>query len=153
MYKKSTSDLEKILGSVHPKDISDYVADNLDEIMTEDRDFMRYVNEKLKEKKLRKSDVLLKADISEGYGYKLLTEEKTTRQRDIILRICYAAEFTLEETQQALKLYRMDTLYARDTRDALLMTCFNERPGNILEINELLAANKLKPLRTSGTQD
>jgi len=153
MYKKSTAELEKILGTIPPDGISDFVADNLDEIMTGDRDFMRYMNEKFKEKKLRKNDILLKADISEGYGYKLLTEEKFTKQRDVILRICYAANFTLEETQQALTLYRMHTLYARDTRDALLMTCFNERPGSILEVNEILAANKLSPLRTSGAQD
>lgn len=33
----------------------------------------------------------MKADIPERYGYKLLSGEKHTRQRDVILRICYAA--------------------------------------------------------------
>ena len=49
--------------------------------------------------------VFLKADIPERYGYKLLSGEKHTKQRDVILRICYAAEFTLKETQRALRKY------------------------------------------------
>ena len=129
------------------------MAQNADEVLDGNRDFMRYMNEKFKEKGLQKQDVLLKADISQGYGYKLLAEEKVTKQRDVILRICYAAEFTLKETQQALRVYHMDTLYARDPRDAMIMTCFNERPGTVLEVNELLMKNKMQPLRSSGIQN
>ena len=57
----------------------------------------------LKEKRITQQMVFLKADIPEKYGYKLLSGEKHTRQRDIILRICYAAELTLEQTQRALR--------------------------------------------------
>ena len=153
MYQKSTGELEKQLENLHPSEIRSFADQNKGEVLHENRDFMEYMNARLKEKGLLKQDVLLQADISQGYGYKLLTEEKVTRQRDIILRICYAAEFTLAETQQALKIYHMDTLYASDLRDALIMTCFNERPGTVLEINELLLANKMKPLRSSGSQD
>ena len=86
-------------------------------------------------------------------GYKLLTEEKVTRQRDVILRICYAAMFTIQETQQALEIYRMEKLYAREKRDALIMACFNERPGSIIDLNEMLIRNKMQPLRSSGVQE
>ena len=65
------------------------------------------------------------ADIPERYGYKLISEEKRTKQRDIILRLCYAAHFTLEETQKALKMYDMPMLYSKVKRDALLMIVFN----------------------------
>ena len=153
MYKTRTEELEEMLESVHPGEIADFIGRNREEMLSEDREFMKYMNERFKEKQLLKQEVLLKADISQGYGYKLLTEEKTTRQRDVILRICYAAEFTLQETQQALRIYHMDTLYARDTRDALLMACFNDRPGSILEVNELLLANHMSPLRSSGVQE
>ena len=121
--------------------------------MDGNRDFMRYMNEKFKEKGLKKQDVLLRADIPQRYGYKLLSEEKVTRQRDVILRICYAADFSVKETQQALKIYHMDTLYARDPRDALIMTIFNEHPGSIIDINEMLLSNKMQPLRSSGMQE
>ncbi|MCI5792202.1 MAG: hypothetical protein MR011_02780 [Lachnospiraceae bacterium] len=153
MYKRKTNELERMLMSTHPSEIDNFVEANADEMMNGSRDFMKYMNQKLKEKKLRKQDVLLKADIPQGYGYKLLTEEKVTRQRDVILRICYAAELSLDETQQALRLYHMGTLYARDPRDALLMVCFNEHPGSIIDVNELLLKNNMQPLRSSGIQE
>ena len=153
MYKRNTEELEKLLEQTHPSEIRNYMEENADELLSGDRPFMHYMNEKFREKGLQKQDVLLKADISQGYGYKLLTEEKVTRQRDVILRICYAAEFTIRETQVALEVYHMETLYARDGRDALIMTCFHERPGSILEVNELLQKNNMAPLRSSGVQD
>lgn len=73
--------------------------------------------------------------------------------RDVILRICYAAKFSLAETQRALKKYEMPELYAKVPRDALLMIAFNERPGSILDVNDLLNQKGLQPLRTSGVQD
>ncbi len=82
-----------------------------------------------------------------------MSGEKHTRQRDVILRICYAAELSLEETQRALKKYDMPALYPKIPRDAFLMILFNERPGNIIEINELLKKNEMEPLRTSGMQE
>ena len=97
--------------------------------------------------------VFLKADIPERYGYKLLSGEKHTRQRDVILRICYAAEMTLEETQRALQKYGMPQLYAKIPRDALLIIIFNERPGGIIEVNELLSEKGMDMLRTSGVQE
>lgn len=96
--------------------------------------------------------MFLNADIPERYGYKLLSGEKHTKQRDVILRICYAAELTLEETQRALKKYEMPELYAKLPRDALLMIMFNERPGSIIDVNALLKENGMEPLRTSGIQ-
>ena len=150
MYNKKTNELEKKLESVHPDKINEFISDNEDEIMTGNRDFMNYMNELFRQKKLLKKNVFLKADIGLGYGSKLLTGEKTTRNRDLILRICYAAEFTLAETQRALKLYPFDTLYARNKRDALIMVCFNKRPGDIFELNELLNSQGIEPLH--GTE-
>ncbi len=115
--------------------------------------FITYFKELFREKKLTQQIVFLKADIPERYGYKLLSGEKRTKQRDVILRICYAAEFTLEETQRALKKYGMPTLYAKIPRDVLLMIAFNERPGSIIEVNELLIKYGCAALRTSGVQD
>ena len=97
--------------------------------------------------------LFLKADIPERYGYKLLSGEKHTRQRDIILRICYAAELTLDQTQSALRKYEMPQLYAKIPRDALLMLIFQERPGGIIEVNELLKEKGMDMLRTSGVQE
>ena len=152
MYKKDTKELEKQLEKTHPEEIGEFLKSNEEETISDDRPFMKYMNEKLKEKDLQKQDIFLKADISMGYGYKLLSEEKTTRQRDVILRICYAANFTVAETQHALELCRMNRLSARDPRDALIMTCFNNRPGTVIDVNELLRKNRMEVLRSSGVQ-
>ena len=153
MNEKSTSELEQILGSTHPKDFETYCASNKDSVTDDENAFIEYFKSLFKEKGITQQTVFLKADIPERYGYKLLSGEKHTRQRDVILRICYAAGFTLKETQRALKKYGMPELYAKVPRDALLMIAFNDRPGSILEVNELLQKNGLPPLRTSGAQE
>lgn len=150
MYKKNTDELEGILMNTHPEDIERFVEDNADELADGDREFMHFMNEKIREKGLKKSDIYIAADISEGYGSKLITQEKTTRQRDVILRLCYAAQLTLSETQHALQLYHMERLYARNKRDALIMVCFNERPGSVIDLNDYLKKNGLQPLKSSG---
>ena len=68
-------------------------------------------------------------------------------------RICYAAELTLEQTQRALRKYEMPQLYAKIQRDALLMLIFQDRPGGIIEVNELLSKKGMEMLRTSGVQE
>lgn len=87
---------------------------------------------------MKQRDIFLWADITERYGYKLISEEKRTRQRDVILRICYAAEFTLEETQRALRIYGMPQLYEDISRDVILMVCFRDRPGSVNDVNAVL---------------
>lgn len=153
MNKKSTEDLEKILGTTHIKNIVGYIKENSDSILSSDRPFSDYIRGIIKEKGLCRQDIFLDADIPERYGYKLITEEKHTRQRDIILRICYAAHMTLDETQKALKYYRMPGLYAKVPRDALIMIAFNERPGSIIDVNSFLKKNGMDVLRSSGVQE
>lgn len=153
MNEKNTKELNQVLGNTRIKDFKAYCKNNKENMITEVNSFFCYVKELLKEKGISQQKLFLRADIPERYGYKLLSGEKKTRQRDIILRICYAGEFSLEETQRALKKYEMPELYAKIPRDALLMIVFNERPGNILRINEILNEHGMQPLRTSGVQD
>lgn len=150
---KKTDELDDILKKANAADFEKYIAENRNEIYSNEKSFEIYMKNKIFEKKLQLKDVFLWADIPEKYGYKLLSGEKRTVQRDIILRICYAAQMTYEETQRALKLYQMPELYPRLERDALLIICFNQRPGSIIEVNELLSRNKLDILRSSGVQD
>lgn len=42
---------------------------------------------------------------------------------------------------------------AKIPRDALLMLIFKDRPGGIIEVNELLSKNGMEMLRTSGVQE
>ena len=153
MSEKNTQELENVLGSTHVKSFDSYCKDNAKILMNEEDAFAVYMKNIFKDKNITQQLVFLRADIPERYGYKLLSGEKRTRQRDIILRICYAAEMSLEETQRALKKYRMPTLYAKIPRDALLIIIFNERPGDIIEVNEILKEHNMEALRTSGAQN
>lgn len=153
MNEKSTSELEEVLKSTHLKDFSGYCKNNKESVIDDEKVFVEYFKSLFKEKGVSQQKVFLMADIPERYGYKLLSGEKRTRQRDVILRICYAAEFTLNETQRALKKYGMPQLYPKVPRDALLMIAFNERPGSIIDVNALLKENGMPPLRTSGLQE
>lgn len=153
MNEKSTVELEQILGSTHVRGFASYCKENKESVSMDDKAFVEYFKSLFKEKRITQQTVFLQADIPERYGYKLLSGEKRTKQRDVILRICYAAGFTLNETQRALKKYGLPQLYAKIPRDALLMIIFNDRPGSILDVNALLNENDMAPLRTSGVQE
>lgn len=150
---KNTQELENILMETYPRDFEKFYNENTKDMVDEKQEFFSYVRKLLAEKNIKQQEVFLRADISERYGYKILSGEKHTKQRDTILRICYAAEFTLDETQKALKKYGMPQLYAKIPRDALLMAIFNKRVGTIIDVNEMLSKNKQEVLRSSGLQD
>jgi hypothetical protein len=153
MQEKDTNELENTLGKTHLSDYDKYLKNNKDSMLSESNSFSTYVKELMNKKKIKQQEVFLKADVPERYGYKLLSGEKHTKQRDVIVRICYAAEFTLSETQRALRKYGMAELYAKDERDAMIMIAFNERPGSIIDVNTMLKTHGLQPLRTSGVQE
>ncbi len=153
MSQKKTKELVDILGQTHISDFDKFCKEQKDSMDPEQNAFSEYVKGLLRKKKITQQMVFLKADIPERYGYKLLSGEKHTRQRDVILRICYAAEMTLDETQKALQKYEMPQLYVKIPRDALLMIIFKDRPGGIIEVNELLKEKGMDMLRTSGMQE
>ena len=149
--EKSTDELDEILESTHIRQIGKFLKENADSMRDEERPFTQYMREMIRGKKLKQQDVFLGADIPEKYGYKLISGEKRTKQRDVILRICYAARFSLAETQRALKMYDMPALYSKSRRDAVLMIAFNERPGKeIFDVDKLLMQYGMEPLRTVG---
>ena len=153
MSEKSTKELTDALGKTHTADFQKFIDDNKDSLNGETESFGDYVREIIYQRGMTQQLVFLKADIPERYGYKLLSGEKKTRQRDVILRICYGATLTLEETQKALRKSKLPEFYAKTPRDALIMIAFNERPGSIIEVNELLKKNGFEPLRSSGVQN
>ncbi len=148
-----TNKLEDKLIKANVETISEFFKENKDEMVNNEYAFAEYMRQMIKEKGVSQQDIFLYADIPERYGYKLISQEKHTRQRDIILRICYSANFTLDETQKALRLYGMPELYVEFPRDAMLMIIFRDRPGDVIKVNALLRKNGLEPLRSSGSPD
>ncbi|MBE5916563.1 MAG: hypothetical protein E7273_06930 [Pseudobutyrivibrio ruminis] len=153
MNEKNTEELSEILKHTHISEFGKFRDENLYGFSEDQEAFSIYIKELLTKRGITQQKVFLNADIPERYGYKLLSGEKRTKQRDVILRICYAAELSLDETQKALRKYGMPELYAKKERDAVLMIVFNERPGSIIDVNSILKENDLLPLRTSGIQE
>ena len=150
---RKTDELEAKLRKLKTGEFVKYMEDHKEDFILNDKEFEIFMKEMMASKDIKLKDVFLRADISEKYGYKLLSGEKRTRQRDAILRICYAAEMSVDETQYALKLYGMPELFASVPRDAMLMIIFNDRPGNIIDVNSILMDNGMQVLRSIGVQD
>ncbi len=109
------------------------------------RPFTDFMRQKFREKKIPQKEIFIRADLDDRYGYKLISGEKQTQQRDIILRICLAAEFTLGETQEALVLYGMAPLYEKIRRDTAFIVAFCSRVYDIHDVDAILRENKLPP--------
>lgn len=150
--EKTTNTLTEILKKTDPERIEEYFAQNADEVLSQHNPFGTYLRACAKERGLRLQEIFLQADISEGYGYKLVSGEKHTRQRDTILRLCLGTRLSLEETQRALKIYGMSPLYARYPRDAVLISAISAGRTDIEEIDRVLAANHLKQIREQEKQ-
>lgn len=147
---KMPNKLEDKLFKVNVDTIKEFFRENKDEMINDEYAFASYMRRIFKEKGVSQQEIFLYADIPERYGYKLISQEKHTKQRDIILRICYSAGMTIEETKKALRLYGMPELYVEYPRDALLMVIFKDRPGDIIMVNSILKKNGMEPLRSSG---
>lgn len=109
-------------------------------------DFPGYINALLQQKNLKRQDVLIKANLPQKYGYKLLSGEFHTTDRDKILRICFSMEMTLKETQRALKLYGMSELYPKIIRDVLLIVAIGQKIYDIDQVNDILKKEGQAPL-------
>ena len=139
MQEKSTQELNAILGKTHPSKVDDFLTEEEENLYTGDSAFTDYMRKTINSKGISQSNVFKKAYISEKNGYRLIAKKETaTRKRDVLLRLCYAADFTFEETQKALRLYPMPELYAKFPRDAVLISAFQHRKTDIDDLNQLL---------------
>ena len=109
------------------------------------RPFTDFMRQTFRKKRLPQKEIFIRADLDDRYGYKLISGEKQTQQRDIILRICLAAEFTLGEAQEALVLYGMAPLYEKVRRDTAFIVAFSNRIYDIHEVDTILRENDLQP--------
>lgn len=133
-------------GALQVEELGEFLTQNAEDLISEPRPFAAYMRQKLREKGLLQQDVFLAADLSENFGYKLIAEEKHTRQRDVILRLCLAGRFRPEEVQEALLRYGMAPLWWRFPRDAILLAAFSSEIYDLQAVNRLLERHGQKPL-------
>jgi hypothetical protein len=149
-HEKTTEGrLREALHGLRLEELPEFLVREKGAMLAGPRPFAGYLRRKLREKGLLQQEVFLAADLSESYGYKLISQEKHTRQRDTILKLCLGAGFTLDETQRALKIYGMSPLYARFPPDAVLISAISSGTREPAEINRLLEQNGQPQLRES----
>ena len=145
-YEQGSRRLNEELLSVGPHELADFLEQHREDWIASPHPFAGYMRMKFREKGILQQNVFLAADLSENYGYKLIAEEKHTRQRDTILRLCLAARFRSEEMQEALILYGMAPLHGRFPRDAVLMVAVQNGICDLCEVNRLLESCGQAPL-------
>ena len=109
------------------------------------RPFTDFMRKTFHEKRITQKEIFIRADLDDRYGYKLISGEKQTQQRDTILRICLAAEFTLGEAQEALVLCGMAPLYEKIRRDIAFIVAFSNRIYDIHDVDAILRENNMPP--------
>ncbi len=147
MEQDSTSNLMNILKNASEKDVRQYYEQHINDKSY--ASFTAYMDDLIAQKQFKRQDILARADIPQKYGYKLLTGESHTTDRDKILRICIAMKLSLKEAQRALTLYGMQPLYPKNKRDVVFIIAFNKGISSVSDINQRLTELHLPELSTS----
>ena len=138
--------LEQLL-QITPAEFSAFLRQHNSELIHGQRPFTDFIREQFRENGMQQQEAFIQADLPMSYGYKLISGEKHTRQRDTIMRICLAAKFSLEQTHEALALYGMSPLHCRIPRDMAFIVAINNRMYDIHLVNLFLEENSLSVLR------
>lgn len=148
MQKKSTDELLKIIENADAEELENFISYNESEMFTEENAFSKYMKSLFKKYGLKQQEVFFKADFPMKYGYRIISGEKHTRQRDYIIRLCLAGEFSLEEVQRALQIYGMSRLYARMPRDVIIISAIQKGINDIFKVNKMLSDHDMPPLKS-----
>lgn len=138
MQEKSTNELDEMLENMKPSELSGFYKENSKYLADDKKAFYYYFKDVIDSKNIMLKDVYSFAYVSESWGSKIISTERHTTNRDLILRLCIAGHFTLEEINRALKLYGMTPLYAKDRRDASIIVAINNRIYNLSDLDDVL---------------
>lgn len=144
MQKNTTDDLDEILEKTSPDQLDDFLKENRSRMADEKKGFYYFFKDVLDKKNIKLKDVYSFAGVAESYGSKIISMEKHTKNRDLILRFCIAGHFSLNEINRALKLYGFNELYSRDARDACIIVAINQRKYELGDIDEILREHGMK---------
>ena len=136
MEPKNTAKLQSELKTA--KRAEEFVQENQAELQV--KSVAEYLNDKLIEYNLEKSDVAKRGGFVGNYAYKIFNGMKNAG-RDKLIQVAFGFPLTLEETQQLLRLGGHSQLYVRNTRDAFLMFALEKR-YDIQKVNQLLYENQ-----------
>ena len=130
---KTTDELNNELKEAD--DIRHFIAKNEDELIT--KKISAFLNEIIDRKNLKKSQIIEAANLHKSYGYELFSGKKEMPSRDVMLRLAIAMGLDLDETQKLLKYSELPPLYARNSRDSVIIYAINNKK-NVMNCNLLL---------------
>ena len=100
----------------------------------------------LKDKKMKKSDVIRDSNLDSTYGYQIF-DGKRKPSRDKLLQLAFGFGLTVDETQNLLKIAREAVLYPRVERDIFILATLHNK-SNLSDCDEMLEEHGFKQLES-----
>ncbi len=131
-YKKSTGELlEVIKNNPLDKTIKEIQEEQLNISLRD------YLNDLIVEHGSKPADVMKKAGLNKSYFYAIIDGNRVNPSRDILIRLCFGFELSLDETQKLLKTFGAAVLYPRSRRDSIIIHAI-ENKLTLAECNDNL---------------
>lgn len=125
-------------------DIDQYMSENKTEF--DENAFKSFIENLLEKKGLNKSKLSDKSGVSPPYIYGLFNGNKDCPRKDILIKLAFGLELTLEETNRLLKLGGVSELRSKIRRESIIM--FSLLRGlDISETDDILSRHNEKTLR------
>ena len=129
---------------IEAEDLSDFLADNRESLA--ELTFHEYLNNILRQKKMKRADIVRETGFNSAYVYQIFDGEKTPH-RDKMIAICLVMGLDIETTQRILKLGGYSELYPRIARDALILFAIHHK-WDLNSTDDKLYENKFATLRS-----
>lgn len=135
MIKIPTEELLKNL--LKSNNIEKYIKENEEYFI--DLTISQFLSEYISAKGLKKSTVIKNAEISEIFGFQVLSGTRNP-SRNTLLSLCIAMKMTLDEVQATLKIAEFAPLYPKSKRDSIIILGITNGK-NVCQINNELYDN------------
>ena len=129
--KKTTDLLNELNDSTN---IDKYLKNNESSII--DQNLSVHLCRIFEERSLSKSVVVRNSDINEVYAYQILSGKRSP-SRDKVIRLCIGADFSVDDTNQTLRIAGFTPLYPKFSRDSIIIFGIQKK-YTIWQINEEL---------------
>ena len=123
-------------------DVTDFLNKNQNELLQ--NSFKGSLKEWLEVKQCSKTDVIRRSSLNRAYVYQIFSGLKMP-SRDKVIALAFGFDMDLTETDRLLKQAGYRELYARDRRDALLISAISHKKS-IMDANELLFDHEIECL-------
>lgn len=114
--KNSTDDLLEVLKRESLGSAIDKIKDDQLNITLKE-----YIDKRVLKHKLNLADIHRRSGLNKSYFYALSEGKKTNPSRDVLIRLCFGFEMSLDEAQRFLKTFGAAMLYARSRRDSIII--------------------------------